>query len=271
MSKRKQPMVSELRGGKAKVVEADCPDNEVRLEEVLGLVGGPDLDPEAFTTDDDAAAEALASALEGDDLCVDDDGGVAEAQGAWLAEVAQADAGAELPIDADTLQTATELDLSKLSISAAQARLMAPIICSNSVLTSISFAGHDLSISDLREEDELDWDSEEFTDVVAILIAEYLKTNDSIKRLDLARNQISDDGCAALALAMGLNQTVEYLNLESNMITERGGLQMSRALLANSTLTYLNLSQNAIPASIQQEVRDVWTRAREGSQLGLHL
>lgn len=270
MSKRKQPML-ELGGQKQRIADVGDAEDGVRLEEVLGLCGESELDPEAFQTDDDAP-EALLSALEGGDLDVGDVGDeAAEAHAAWLADVAKADAEAELPIDAETLRTATELDLSQTSVTPAQARLMAPIICSNSALTSISFSGHELSISDLREEDELDWDSEEFTDVVAILIAEYLKSNDCIKRLDLARNQISDEGCAALALAMGVNTTVEYLNLESNMVTERGGIQMSSAIMSNATLTYLNLSQNTIPLNIQQEIREVWTSAREGSHIGLHL
>jgi len=46
---------------------------------------------------------------------------------------------------------------------------------------------------------------------------------------------------------------------------------MSAAIMSNATLTYLNLSQNAIPLNIQLEIRDVWTSARQGSHIGLHL
>ena len=116
----------------------------------------------------------------------------------------------------------------------------------------IRFAGHDLSIGDLREEDELEWDSEEFTDLEAIIIAEFLKRNLILKRLDLARNQISDDGARALARALMENTVLEYLNLESNLVAETGGNALGRAIKANTTLQYLNVMYNAIPSAAQQ-------------------
>lgn len=175
----------------------------------------------------------------------------------------------ELPLSAQHLQSEEELDFSSLTISAAQARRMAPLICSNDALTTIKFEGHSLSVSDLKEEDELEWDSEDYTDVEAILIAEFLKTNTSIKRLDLARNLIADDGACALAAALSENTTLEYLNLESNSVAEKGGTALGRAG-AGSNLQYLNLAFNAIPSAVQQAIRDLWTQARQG-QLGLHL
>jgi len=53
--------------------------------------------------------------------------------------------------------------------------------------------------------------------------------------------------------------------------TVTGGAALIQAVQANSTLQYLNLAYNAIPSACQQELRDVWTREREGLQLGLHL
>jgi len=40
---------------------------------------------------------------------------------------------------------------------------------------------------------------------------------------------------------------------------------------SNTTLTYLNLKYNAVPTSGQSELLDLWTKAHDGSQLGLHL
>jgi len=185
--------------------------------------------------------------------------------------VTECDDEVELPMEATQLETAAEIDLSELAISAAQARRMAPILCSNRHLTTIKCDGHDLSTSDLKDEDELEWDSEEFHDVEAIIIAEFLKRNTALKRLDLARNSISDSGACALALALRENSTLEYLNLESNVVAEKGGKALSEAVQANSTLQYLNVMYNAIPSSGQQELRDLWTKAHQGSQLGLHL
>ena len=129
----------------------------------------------------------------------------------------------ELPFTDEELSTATDLDFSELTLSSAQARRAAELIAGNVVLTVIHFDGHDLPVSDLREEDELEWDSEEYTDTEAIIIAEILKKEGcQVKRLDLARNQITDHGARALALMLHTNTNLEYLNLESNMVGEKG-------------------------------------------------
>ena len=91
-----------------------------------------------------------------------------------------------------------------------------------------------------------------------------------LERLDLARNQISDAGARALSAAIAVNTTLEYLNLESNHVAERGGRSFVEAITGNTTLSYLNLTYNAIPASLQQEIREGWASGRE-STLGLHL
>merc|ERR1711924_587417 len=111
------------------------------------------------------------------------------------------------------LQTAEEIDLNEVGCSAAQARRIAPLLVGNSNLKTIKFDGHELSVADLREEEELEWDSEEFHDVEAIIIAEFLKSNEALTRLDLARNGIADAGACALAMALRDNSTLEYLNL----------------------------------------------------------
>ena len=55
-----------------------------------------------------------------------------------------------------------------------------------------------------------------------IVIAALLKANTTVKRLDLARNQIGDAGAVALANLLRDNSCIEYLNLESNMFGEAG-------------------------------------------------
>lgn len=69
---------------------------------------------------------------------------------------------------------------------------------------------------------ELEWDGEDYTDVEAIIIAEFLKDNKELTRLDLARNSIADAGARALAAALRENTKLEYLNLESNVVAEKG-------------------------------------------------
>ena len=62
-------------------------------------------------------------------------------------------------------------DLSKLEVTAAQARKIAPLLCANAELRAIRCAGGELRVSDLRGQEELEWDSEEIHDVEAIIIA----------------------------------------------------------------------------------------------------
>jgi hypothetical protein len=197
----------------------------------------------------------------------DDDVGQSDAEEA----PSEADEDVELPVDESTLKTASEVDLSGLTVSPAQARRMAPLLVANTELTTIKCPGHELSVSDLRDEDELEWDSEEYNDLEAIIIAEYLKTNTELTRLDLARNSIGDAGSVALALALHENSTLEYINLEGNAVAEKGCRALCEAVKSNSTLSYLNLSYNGIPSSSQQELKDVWAKAHSGAQLGLHL
>eukprot|EP00964_Phaeocystis_antarctica_P093610 scaffold60448_cov47-Phaeocystis_antarctica.AAC.1 len=56
-------------------------------------------------------------------------------------------------------------DLSTLDVTVAQARKIAPLLCANAELRAIRCEGGELSVSDLREEEELEWDSEEIRDV----------------------------------------------------------------------------------------------------------
>ena len=62
-------------------------------------------------------------------------------------------------------------DLSKLEVTAAQARKIAPLLCANAELRAIRCAGGELRVSDLRGQEELEWDAEEIHDVEAIIIA----------------------------------------------------------------------------------------------------
>jgi hypothetical protein len=150
-----------------------------------------------------------------------------------LPELAVGELPAELTEDA--LTSGAELDLSSINIDAAQARRMAPLICSNSDLNVIKFAQHELMIGELREEVELEWDSEEYTDIEAIFIAEFVKHSRVLKRLDLARNQIGDDGAIALAAAVSVNPAIEYLNLESNNLSGTGAQPHQRSRSARGT------------------------------------
>jgi len=242
------------------------------LEDLLGLDGGGELD--SLAQGDGGDDDDLAAALAEDGV---DDGELAvrfDRQESQVSELQESESedNVEIPISDEELSSATKLDFSGLNLSGAQARRVAQVVANNSALSTIQFDGHELPIGDLFEEDELEWDSEEYTDVEAIIIAEILKKDKSaVKRLDLARNQITDDGAKALAQMLATNSTLEYLNLESNMISEKGGAAFGRAVQENSTLQYLNLMYNSIPSTRQQDLRDIWQTTSGRGQLGLHL
>jgi hypothetical protein len=213
--------------GKQRLMTSDeeAAANEVLLTEMLGGLS---------EGEQSQAVHSVVHGVEGVQT-VGDDFLDADIMLAGLAEEPQVVAPPELPelpelplgelpaeLTEDALTTGEELDLRSISISPAQARRMAPLICGNSDLNVIKFAEHELMIGELREEVELEWDSEEYTDVEAIFIAEFVKHTRVLKRLDLARNQIGDDGAIALAAAVGVNPTIEYLNLESNNLSGTG-------------------------------------------------
>ena len=180
----------------------------------------------------------------------------------------------ELPdgLSEDKLLADEEVDLSGCGeLSLPQVRKVAQVLAGNESLTSIKLDGHTLAVGDFQDEDELEWDSEEYTDTDAILIAQLLRANTTVKRLDLARNQIGDAGACALAEMLIGNTTIEYLNLESNTFGEKAGRAFRAALGLNSTLQYLNLMYNSVPNAVNDDIRDTWGASRESQGVGLHL
>jgi len=226
MSKRKEPDAAPTglsrAAGKRKVGDEETFDN-VELEDLFNM------------SSEDLGYEGLARGV---GMEAEEDGIEADTVGLSASEIAflpQADrADSEIHLDTDTedddvdiseeeLRTAERLDFSNLELTAGKARWVARMIAENDSLAVIQFDGHELPIGELTEEDELEWDSEEYTDVEAIIIATLLeKDSCTVKRLDLARNQITDHGAKALAKMLQTNSTLEYLNLESNMISEKG-------------------------------------------------
>lgn len=242
----------------------DMMDNAGALADAIGDDGADD------EQDEDAL---LAAALGGDDddVADDDDDGASDAP-AEAAGPALPEAG-ELPdgITEEQLTGESEVDLTSCGeLTLAQAVRVAQHLAQNDGLQLVKVGSSEIAVGDFRDEGELEWDSEEYTDVDAIIIAELLKGNDVVARLDLARNQISDAGAVALALMMAENTTIQYLNLESNTFGERGGVAFLEALATNSKVNYLNLMYNSVPTSTQADIRKEWQKSSRGA-VGLHL
>lgn len=208
-----------------------------------------DLLPAAEDLDGDDDDGGLAAAL-----CGDSDFGFGDGDASTEPPAPIFDEVGELPdgLAESALTESEDVDLSKYDdITVPQARRVAQLLAQNTSLSKVKLADHELDVSGL-EEDELEWDSEEYGDVVAvrwppsvcisvsvsaaylvlmyfaaptyaqIIVAELLKSNSTVVRLDLARNEIGDAGACALAEMLCTNTAIEYLNLESNQYGERG-------------------------------------------------
>jgi len=229
----------------------------------------------------DQLADALASADEASEedealvRCMvshaEDDFGGAVDTSTQPVESFSAEVG-ELPdsLSAEQLARGAEVDLSAVDLTLEQARRVAQVLATNEELIAVKlFNGHNLAVGDLKEDNELEWDSEEYDDVDAIIIAELLRANTTVSRLDLARNAIGDAGAHALAGMLGENATLEYLNLESNPFGEIGGRSFVTALGNNTTVQYLNLKEIGLPSVVEKELKAQWQQG--GRAVGLHL
>jgi Ran GTPase-activating protein (RanGAP) involved in mRNA processing and transport len=84
------------------------------------------------------------------------------------------------------------------------------------------------------------------TQVGAKYLAEALKVNTCLKSLNLFENNIFNNGAIALAEALLTNNTLECLDIGGNRICNNVCLAFSKVISCNDTLTHLNLSDNNI-------------------------
>jgi Ran GTPase-activating protein (RanGAP) involved in mRNA processing and transport len=93
----------------------------------------------------------------------------------------------------------------------------------------------------------LDLTGNDITSEGAILLADALNNNSTLKELILYNNRIGDKGVRALALELSINNsTLKTLNLGFNDITDDGAQHLAQMLKTNRTLTHLWLQQNHI-------------------------
>ncbi|KTC82483.1 hypothetical protein [Legionella cherrii] len=86
-------------------------------------------------------------------------------------------------------------------------------------------------------------------DAGAILIANFLKNNTSLRVLDIHASQISEDGLLAIIDALKSNDSLEYLNIRANKITNKVLESLSLTLQHHNTrLKQIELTQNIDPA-----------------------
>ena len=120
----------------------------------------------------------------------------------------------------------------------------------------------DLSQQDLVDEDmeiivkqvitkksciELWLDSNSITSQGALILADALRNNNTLQKLDLYNNRVSDSGVSFLVKSLlDSNFTLKILNLGRNGITNEGVRFLAQMFKTNTSLTNLYLQQNDI-------------------------
>ena len=91
---------------------------------------------------------------------------------------------------------------------------------------------------------DLEWNG--LGDSVAIAVADYLRSSNTILSISLERNDIRSDGAVAIADALKSNRSLRNLNLAFNRVGVQACEAFRDMLFVNTTLLTLNLSMNAI-------------------------
>lgn len=95
----------------------------------------------------------------------------------------------------------------------------------------------------------LDLSRKNLEDSEARQIADMLKVNKKLRRLELEGNFFGPEACKFFAEALKINKTLKYLDLENNRLTNQGEddsgiIDIFKSLETNKTLISLNLNNN---------------------------
>ena len=80
----------------------------------------------------------------------------------------------------------------------------------------------------------------------AITIAEAIRLNTTLQKLNISNNSISDDGAAAISDNLKFSTSLQEINISQNSITNKGIKLFAEAIQINSTLKNINISKNHI-------------------------
>lgn len=85
-------------------------------------------------------------------------------------------------------------------------------------------------------------------------ISNMLGSGSRVKELDLAGNPIGDKGIMELGKALLFNKSLEKINLYNTSITDEGAKELLFILKNNKTITEINLSGNDISDELKKEI-----------------
>ncbi|KAG5464274.1 hypothetical protein LSCM1_00455 [Leishmania martiniquensis] len=135
------------------------------------------------------------------------------------------------------------------SISAASIQEIAGLTMVNrapprirSILPSIENNGKDVISLDFSD------NGVTLNDDAVWILAQALRLNTSVRRLNLSHNSFGDTGASYLADCIGTNRTLVELDLSSCAIGNRGARNLCAALATNQALRTVDLSDNMIDA-----------------------
>lgn len=77
-------------------------------------------------------------------------------------------------------------------------------------------------------------------------LVEILKSNNTVKELNLSNTGLDDDGIKEICDGIKENNSLIYLNLSRNHFSEIGADYLAKALSFNNSIKKLDLSQNAL-------------------------
>ncbi|XP_055737983.1 leucine-rich repeat-containing protein 34 isoform X3 [Salvelinus fontinalis] len=98
-------------------------------------------------------------------------------------------------------------------------------------------------------------------------LAKVLKNNGTLEILDLAFNRIEDDGALYLSQAIALPTcNLKALSIPSNNIATVGLVSLSRAMQANNTLTHIYIWGNRLEEPVCQAFSDLLSSGRLSSE-----
>merc|ERR1712130_565604 len=82
------------------------------------------------------------------------------------------------------------------------------------------------------------------------ILKEVLKSNTSLTKIEMNKNQIGDRGVKFIAAGLKENTTLKYLNLMENMISDEGAKSVSEALKFNTIIQDLDLENNKVSQKV---------------------
>lgn len=83
-------------------------------------------------------------------------------------------------------------------------------------------------------------------DVAVRHIGEMIQVNKCLRRISLAKHDITDEGLVPIVLGLMRNRHLNYVDLRVNKIGVDGAVAIGHLLKRNKSIKYLNLSANRI-------------------------